>query len=257
MIGNIVIGTVFIGGTILLMLTSYFTMRLITGGDPEGKDRDLAGSIVLRISALHGLILALVFAQEMVGYQQLRYESAIEADAIADVYFDAGRYDILKGIPIQQALAGYLRVVVKEEWAELGSTGRLSQTAWDQWDVAYRGVLDLVPATERQTSLRDHMLKQIQTIAENRVKRDNHAPDNIDLLFWFAAVSGVILIPFAYYPYPPDRRSIMLISIYGTYTGIILFLIYAFSNPYSPPAALTPIAFERLQQEIATPPEES
>lgn len=118
-------------------------------------------------------------------------------------------------------------------------------------------MLDLVPATGRQTSLRDHMLRQMQAIAEVRVKRDNHGPDSINVMFWFAAVSGVVLIAFGYYPYAPERRSLMLLSVVGAYTGIILFLIYAFSNPYSPPGALSPGAYERLQKEIASPPEAS
>lgn len=254
---SVLLGTAFIGGTILLTLASYFAMRWATGGDPDGKDKELASSITVRISALHGLILALVFAQEMIEFQQLKYESAVEADAIADVYFDAGRYDPIEGLGIQHALAEYLRVVIDQEWNELGATGELSQTAWDQWDVAYRAVLDLNPASTRQLSLRDHMLKQTQAIAETRVKRDNHGPDTINLMFWFAALSGVILIALAYYPFEPTRRSLILISLFGAYTGIILFFIYAFSNPYSPPAALAPGAYERLQKQIASPPEDS
>ncbi|CAN7245470.1 hypothetical protein [Rhizobium sp. LjRoot258] len=38
------------------------------------------------------------------------------------------------------------------------------------------------------------------------------------------------------------------------FTGIILFLIYAFSDPYDPPATLKPTAFECLLDELATPP---
>lgn len=126
MIGSTILGTAFIGGTILLTLGSYLAMRFITGGDPEGKDHELASSVVVRIAALHGLILALVFAQEMIEYQQLKNDSATEADAIADVYYDAERYGLEQGLAIQQALSGYLRVVIKQEWAELGSSGELS-----------------------------------------------------------------------------------------------------------------------------------
>ena len=89
---DVMTGFIFVIATIGLTLGCYFVMRWLTGGDPEAKDRDLASSVIFRISALHGLILALVFAQEMVEYQQLRFESTIEANAIADIYNDARRY---------------------------------------------------------------------------------------------------------------------------------------------------------------------
>ena len=250
MIGSVLLGVAFVGGTILLTLTSYFFMRWITGGDPNDNDKELASSIAVRISALHGLILALVFAQEMIEYQQLKYESATEADAIADVYYDAERYGADAQAAIQKPMSAYLRVVVKQEWDHLGTSGELEPGAWAEWDNAYRAILDLTPANERQKSLRDHMLTQIQAIADTRVKRSNHGAGSINTMFWFAALSGLILIASSYYPFPAERRSVLLIALFGAYTGIILFLIYAFSNPYRHPAVLSPIAYERLLVQI-------
>lgn len=144
---SVLVGIGFIGGTIVLTLSFYFGMRLVTGGDPNGRDRELAGSIVMRIASLHALILALVFAQEMIEYQQLKSESAVESNAIADVYYDAERYSTDAKAAIQNALTDYLRIVINQEWNELGSSGHLSQPAWDQWNLAYVTVLDLAPTT--------------------------------------------------------------------------------------------------------------
>lgn len=251
MVWGILVGVIIIGGTILATLGAYSFMRRVTGGDPEGVDRDLASSVVFRISALHGLILALVFAQEMFQYEQLKYASATEADAVADVYFDAGRYDPLAKLPIQKALGEYARLVIEEEWPALATERRLSQAAWNQWDAAYQAVLDLAPANKRQESLRDHMLQQVHVISQQRIQREATVGDSINGIFWVAALSGVVFIALAYYPYQPDRRSLMLIAMFGAYTGIILFFIYAFSDPYRPPAELSPGAFVRLQQQIA------
>ncbi len=142
-------------------------------------------------------------------------------------------------------------MVVHREWDQLGLAGELAQEGWVEWDNAYRAALDLTPTTERQKSLRDHMLTQIQAIADARVKRSNHGAGTINTMFWLAALSGVILIALSYYPFRAERRSVLLIALYGAYTGIILFLIYAFSNPYSRPAILSPAAYERLEQQIA------
>jgi hypothetical protein len=251
MLFELFVGAIFVGGTIALTLCAYFLMRWVVGGEAEGHERDLASSVIFRVSALHGLILALVFAQEMIDYQQLRYQTATEANALADIYFDAGRYGNAEKGPIQKELNEYLHVVIDKEWQELGETDRLAPEAWAQWDDAYRAVLDLVPANPRQQSLRSHMLDRIYLISDSRTKRESTVADSMSGVFWFAALSGVIFIALAYYSYAPRRRNILLISLFGAYTGIILFLIYAFSNPYSPPAALSPGPLLRLQEQIA------
>ena len=61
---SVLLGVGFIGGTNILTLSFYFGMRFVTGGDPNGRDRELAGSIVIRLASLHALILRPVFAPE-------------------------------------------------------------------------------------------------------------------------------------------------------------------------------------------------
>ena len=244
------IGIAFVVGTTGLSLAAYFVMRLVAGGDPDGQTKDLANSVIIRIASLHALILALVFAQEMLSYEQLKTENAAEANAIADVYFDASRYHA-DGVPaIQDPLYEYVRIVLGQEWGRLGETGHLMQAAWDQWDRAYSGVLDLTATTDRERSLRAHMLEQVQSIAKTRVRRENHEAFSISGMFWFAAVAGVVFIALAYYCYPPTGHNVMLIGMLGAFTGVILFFIYAFANPYGEPGALQPTAHQRLLEQL-------
>lgn len=247
---TVLLGAAFVAATVLLILGCYFAVRRIVGAEPEEHTKDLAGSVMFRISALHGLILALVFANEIVEYQQLRFEGAVEANAVADIYFDIDRYGAETEPEVQKALYAYLVLASGEEWRGLGGEGRLSAAGWALWDDAYNAVLDLEPATERERSLRAHMLQRIHVIAETRVKRENHAAAPLSRMFWFAAVSGVVLIALAYYAYPPKRANIALISMFGAFTGVILFLIYALSNPFGDPGALRPDARLRLIEQI-------
>ena len=50
---------------VLLAFASYAIMRALAGAHDYDERKDLAGSVIFRVSALHGLILALVFAQEI------------------------------------------------------------------------------------------------------------------------------------------------------------------------------------------------
>ena len=247
---SILLGILFVAGTGGLTLATYALMRrfALAAGDSETKE--LAGSVAGRISALHGLILALVFAQEMIEYQQLKYENSVEANAIADIYFDIERYDPAEARLVQDILYSYVKSIAGEEWDQLGATGRLSPGTWGQWDEAYNAILNLAPGNDRQRSLRDNMLARIHAVSDTRVERENHAGASVSMLFWFAAIAGVLFIALAYYSYPPKRVNLWLVSLYGAFTGLVLFFIYAFENPYSAPGRMAPDAHIRLLEQL-------
>lgn len=242
-------GVVIVLATVLAVLGAYLGARKVMRIEPEDQTRDLAGSVLFRISALHGLVLALVFASEVVEYNQLAFESAVEVNAVSDVYYDAGRYGE-EAQAVRTAVRDYLQVVPTQEWASLGKDGELSSQAWAHWETAYLTILDLEPSTTRQTALKANMLKKIHAISENRDLREHHAKSSLGPLFWIAALAGVLLISVSYYPFPPKRDNVILLSVFAAYTGFILYTIFAMSNPYSAPSALEPTLFLDLISEL-------
>lgn len=250
MLLSILLGILVIGATIVATLGTHWATRKLFGRDAH-KDKELASSVLTRIAALHALILALVFAQEMVDYQQLRAESAIEANAIADLYNDALRYGGPDAAQVAEAAREYLDRVITLDWPSLAADRHLARTSWASWEIAYEGALALTPTDERQKSLRDHMLTAVHAISEQRIRREMIGQDEVSALFWFAAIAGLLFSAAALYPYDPEQRSLLLLSMFGGFTGIVLFLIYAFTDPYNPPGSIGPGAFERLQAAIA------
>ena len=242
--GIIVLATVF------TVLTVYFAVRSILHPEPDDKTADLAGKVLIRIAALHGLVLALVFASEVVEYRQLSFESAIETNAVADAYYDADRYGAENTMKLHASLRTYLQIAALDEWTRLGKGGGLHPDAWLAWDDAYNAALDLVPKNPRQEALRNNILSKIHLIAENRDLREHHATTSLNGLFWIAAISGVAFIAVGFYPFAPKRENVALLSVYAAYTGLILFTIHAMSNPYAEPAALEPTLFVQLLEEI-------
>lgn len=242
-------GIVFVIATVLAVLGIHFGTRKVMHIEPEEQTRDLAGSVLFRISALHGLVLALVFASEVVEYSQLAFESTAEVNAISDVYYDAGRYGE-DAQPVRTSMLDYLRIVPTQEWESLGNDGELSSQAWAHWETAYLAILNLEPSTTRQSALRANMLQKIHNIAENRDLREHHAKSSLGSLFWIAALTGVLLISVGYYPFSPKRDNVILLSVFGAYTGFILYTIFAMSNPYSAPSALEPTLFIDLIVEL-------
>ena len=202
MLQEILLGSLFVIGTVVLVALAYFAMRWLASHLIEDHTKDLAGSVIFRVSALHGLILALIFAQQMQGYQQLKAEVVAEATAIADIYNDIRRFDPEIAPSIQTSLARYLNVVVGEEWESIGAGRGTVGGAWQQWETVYNAILDLKPSNPRQESLRDHMLEDVQKIAEVRDQRQHQNAEAVSRYFWFAAISGIFLVSLAYFCFP-------------------------------------------------------
>ncbi|WP_421592106.1 hypothetical protein [Shinella sp. M27] len=233
--------------TIGVVLASYFVARRLLHPGQEGdRTLEVAGNVAVRVATLHSLILGLVYAQELDDYKGVRATLVDEAIAISDVFNDAGRYGGAITLPVQQGLARYVAIVVDEEWERLAHRDGLSPRAWEEWNAVYARVLDLVPATERERYLSGHMREKTATIARYRQLREASSAGRFSGLFWGPAIIGLIIISAAFYVYRPTKTHLVLLSFFGAYSGVILFFIFAFSNPYANPGKLPPRPFERL-----------
>lgn len=90
------------------------------------------------------------------------------------------------------------------------------------------------------------MLSDIREISGLRRTRENAGLAGVPGLFLAAAVLGVVLTSAAFYPHNPTRQTLMLIGIFASHTGLIVFFVIAFSHPYQSPGKTSPLSFEQI-----------
>ncbi|MEO1315381.1 MAG: hypothetical protein AAFW01_02160 [Pseudomonadota bacterium] len=234
------------GLVVAASLGSYGLARFALATKLGEETRELAGSVMFRVAALHGLMLALVFAQELAALRDVKVAAAHEAARVADIYYDAKRFGTAESAVISDHMARYGRIVFEQEWPQLAMTRRLSDEAWFEWDSAYDKILDLEPETARQQRLLEVMLLDIRELSALREARENAALGGLSPLFFVAAITGVMLISAAYFTWAPTALNLSLIAGFAGYTGLILYFIVTFANPYLPPGHAAPIGFERF-----------
>jgi hypothetical protein len=122
----------------------------------------------------------------------------------------------------------------------------LSGDAWRHWEAVYHAILDLEPQTQRQEDMWRIMLTDIREISSLRRARENAAATGANPLFVTAALIGVILTAVSYFTFPPSTVNILMQSIFGAYTGLVIFFIVAFANPYLEPGAVEPVGLQRI-----------
>lgn len=233
--------------TIAIVLASYFlARRLLHPGNEGDRTLEVAGNVAVRVATLHSLILGLVYAQELDDYKGVRSNLIDEAVAISDVFNDARRYGGSIVVPVQQGLARYVSVVVDEEWESLAHHKGLSPKAWQEWEGVYNVILDLSPSSDRQRYLSTRMKDRVTAIARYRQLREAPTMSRFSGMFWAPAIIGLVIVSVAFYVYRASRTHLVLLSLFGAYSGVILFFIFAFGNPYANPGRLEPRPFQHL-----------
>ncbi|MCF1503510.1 hypothetical protein L0F51_07020 [Afifella sp. H1R] len=239
-------GLIVVVGTVAIAFASYFLARTLLSSRGPEDSKDLAGSVVIRVSALHGLILALVFAQELANFDQIGDGLSTEAALIGDVFYDLERFDADITQKARDDLATYTGIVLNEELPALADGEPLLRKAWESWDDVYDAILDLEPQNVRQVALKPLLIKNVHEISQLRLKREEAAEDGVNGLFMLAALLGVALTAAAYFAFPPTVPNLLLLSIFGTYTGLIVFFVIAFAYPYSEPGEVRPVELQKL-----------
>lgn len=252
-LGDLALMLLWIGGGILLACGTYLLVRKLLppretadGHHYPQAVRDMATTTGLRIAALFGILLALVYAQELRRYQEVRDGLNDEAAAISQVYYDAGRLGGPAGLAIRGALSDYVRLLVKVEWPELGTDHHLSRETWDAFNAAQEQARALAPADPRQTAIRETMMRALSNVADLRNMRELQAVDSIPWLFAIPAIIGLLLVTAPFFIYPPGREVWVMLGAYGAFAGLILFFIHSSASPFNHPLKLAPAPFERL-----------
>lgn len=252
---DIALALLWIGGGILIVLLAPALARLAIrpeADEPESgyhygvATRDLGQTVGFRVSALYGVILALVYAQELTAYGDVRDGIAEEAVRVLSIWNDAERYGGPSAPVIRSALRDYVVIVVDKEWDLLGTERRLAEQAADARERAVTVALDLQPATPRETWLRQHMLDQLAAISRLRHLRGELALERSASVFWVPAIFGLALVSAPFFIFAPTRANRLIMASFGAFAGLVLFFIAAFANPYKAPLRMTPTPFEHM-----------
>ena len=249
--GTLALGAAFSAASAAAVIAVWLAARTALVRLHAQDTRDLAGSVAFRIAGLHGLILGLVFAQQLGEYRDLRSELVSEASALADIHADAARYGA-PAAPIRPLVRTYIDEVLEGEWASMAGGTGLTGAAWDAWAAIYEAALDLPEAGPREAALRGHMIADVQRVAALRDARVGHGgAGGPTVLFWSAAIWGLLLVAATFLTWPATAVNGLLIGAFGAYAGGVAFLIWAVADPFAPPGMLPPAPLAALAAALS------
>ena len=238
---------IFVGGAIFLIFVPYVVLRALFSKRLGGDTETVAVNVMFRIGALHGLILALVFADVLIQFNSMRNNVAQEAAAVGDLLNNLKNYGPEETAQITDSVHAYLNSVIFEEWPAL-SDQVLQRQTWLQWELFYLSILDLEPTSARDESLRERLIRDAEEIANSREQRLFTVAQGLSTPFWVIAIVGFFFVTIPFFVYKPKLANLFLLTIFGAYNGMIIYFILALSSPFMGPVSLEPTPFETIEE---------
>ena len=235
---------IFIVAFVLIGLLAYGITRFIMLKGITADNREIANQLLRVSGALLALLLSLTFADVRSELVRLRDSIDLEAAQIVDMYSDLDIYGTEESKLIQQKLKAYTIALIEKEWEQLSMqsfdlyTFRLAEEIQED-------ILNLEPESEKQKLLRSNLLEDLDEISDYRQMRQ-YASKSDPPIFFYISFFGFIVTLGIFAVYPPRKNSMLLLSMYCAFIGVVIYFILALSNPFTGTMKIEPDALNTI-----------
>jgi len=239
---------IFALAAVLSTLTLYGVTRTLLRSRIGEDSEILSGRVITRLGALHALILALMFAQEMGDYRDISRVVSKEASAIGDVNSSLREYDLANQqstAAIRGLIVDFVETALESDRAAL-SEHRLSHQTFINYHRIYRQLRKLQPGNDDQEYLRAQMLADWDTVSEFHLRVRTISEYEAPGFFWVVIISGFLVVVIPFYVYVPSIANLIILSTYAAFNGLVMYVIFSIANPFTGALALDSDIFENL-----------
>lgn len=233
--------------TVSISLTGLYLVRRKYPHERVKEYHEVGAIIFNAFGLLYAVVVAFVVFVTWSGYDDATKNLQLEANKVADLYFDSRSFPDAQGENIRRSLRHYADVVLNEEWKMMAEGGS-SMTAEDAMRNLEKEYRSIDPKTLQSVAFYEESLKRLNELAENRRLRifagNNFVPDVIwQVLIIGACISIVYTYFFGLKEILPQH--IMTAALTITIT-IILYLIYVLDHPFNGTTSISSTPFKDI-----------
>ncbi|MDH4058588.1 MAG: DUF4239 domain-containing protein [Cyclobacteriaceae bacterium] len=212
------------------------------------KHKDVSKLLFRTAASLLGLLLSFTLANQRVDYFTIKSSIQAEASKMVDIHVDLALFATPEAAAIQRQVRDYIGVTLDEGWGAITASPFDSKSA-KAFMSLYRAIHQLEPVNPHQEQLKSSLLSDIDEVSDYMQVRFYKARPETPHLFYVAFLGyAIVMILFA--AYEPDRISLIFLSLYNIFIGIVLYFIVMMNNPLIGPMQVKAEPFEILQETI-------
>ncbi|HRI58739.1 MAG TPA: hypothetical protein PK228_03425 [Saprospiraceae bacterium] len=238
-----IISTIIAGDLIYLL-----TYRLFTQNHLKKKHEKTGRLLFKSCAGLLSLLLSFTFASQRVDHYKVKNSLEVQASQMVSIHTDLGQLSDSSAINIQKKLRDYVSEILAEGWQPLTDNPSQSRTLILFHEI-YKDILRLKTENPMEENLKNSIISNFKLAAESIQVRIYQSRPETPYLFYIA-ILGFIIIMILYSVYKPDKISVLFISLYNAFIGIVMYFIILLNNPLAGPLHVGFEPFQILEKSI-------
>lgn len=208
------------------------------------------------VGTLFSVLLGFMVAGAMEKYHDALMNGELEASNVASVFRIARGLSDIDRPRIRQLCRDYVDDVVTSEWPKMEQGIKINH-GWETYQKLWESVVSAVPENDRQNNLQQGLVGAMQSLGENRRARILLAQKQMPAALWYVVGFGACITLALSYIFASQFPKVQgfMTTLVATALALNVWLLAAYSHPYSGELKIEPTMFRLLKESILVVPD--
>ncbi|MBX9689571.1 MAG: DUF4239 domain-containing protein [Candidatus Obscuribacterales bacterium] len=208
------------------------------------------------VGTLFSVLLGFMVAGAMEKYHDAQIHGELEASNVASVFRVARGLSDIDRPRIRQICREYVDDVIDNEWPKMEKRVKINH-GWVTYQKLWESVVSVVPENDRQSNLQQGIIASMQSLGENRRARILLAQKGMPPALWGVIGFGALITLALSYIFASQFPKIQgfMTTLVATALALNIWLLAAYSHPYSGELKIEPTMFRLLKESVLTAPD--
>ena len=208
------------------------------------------------VGTLFSVLLGFMVASAMDKYHDALIRGEEEASNVASVFRIARGMSDVDRPRLRQLCREYVDDVINNEWPQMERGIKINH-GWVPYQKLWEATVAVVPENDRQSNLQQGLIDSMKSLGENRRARILVAQKTMPPALWGVVALGALItlaLSFIFASQFPKVQAFMT-TLVATALALNVWLLAAYSHPYSGELKIGPTMFLLLKESILIVPD--
>ncbi len=208
------------------------------------------------VGTLFSILLGFMVASAMDNYKDARMHDENEASSVASVFRIARGLSSIDRPRMRELCREYVDDVILNEWPKMQQGVKINH-GWETYQKLWEATVAVVPENDRQSNLQQGLIDSMKAIGENRRARIMLAQKGMPPALWWVVGLGAVVTIMLSYVFASQFPKIQgfMTTLVATALALNVWLLSAYSHPYSGELKIQPTMFQLLKDSILVVPD--